>query len=291
MATRKMFCNYLYTIGLSILFLLAAGCSSPQIRIQHRLNQVPQESIRQILQTNLNAAGGLDAWAGIQELQADAVATILAEDNSRSLVRQKLFLKPTAQTIEITLTSLEPDGVWLERLDRRGRIIIAHNPGNALQAVRITEPQVLQGAALKLRLLTQAMTQTIGFLQKDYNVAYAGQERKGGRLADKIEITGPIVLLPKKIVPEVSNENQLTAWIDVEKSLITRLWMKYINPLDQQKTPIVYMAANVGQYQTLPEGITVPAYIDFTHSDSYQQFSERRILTMELKNFQVTKTK
>ncbi len=290
MADVKKICNSLCAIGLLIILAAAAGCSAPQTRIQNRLHQLPDDSLRNALQANLTASGGLDAWANIAELQADVIATILSEDNSRSLIRQKLFLKPTAQTIEISLTSLEPDGVWLERLDRKGRIMIAHNPGKAVQAVRITDPQVLQGAALKLRLLTQAMTQTLGFLQKDYVVAYAGQERKGGRLSEKIEITGPIVLLSKKQPPEMTADNRLAAWIDTEKNLISRLWLKYRNPYEQ-KEPLVYMGANVGQYQTLPEGITVPAYIDFIRSDSYQQFSERQILTMELKNFLVKKRK
>jgi hypothetical protein len=261
----------------------AGGCKSYVERMKTRMESLNDKRLHDVLDRNLTATGGMGTWSVTTRIEADAVASILDEEGGGySLVRQKITLEP-GETIRITVVSQNPDGITFEQLDGKGGVRMIQHKGT--QVITMTDPLVLRGTALKLRLLAQAMTQTAGLLETKYNVRYSGQDRMGGRLTDKLDVSGD--LLRKRQKNDTSPPDQLAIWVDAQKNLFDRMWMCYpLNESPKSET-LGYLAVNIGKYEKTMGGLVLPKYIDYVRSDKYQQFSERQMLILEIQQYRV----
>ncbi len=251
---------------------LTTGCSNPVEEMNERIFKLGDTRLKTVLQQSLSASGGVEAWGRLEQIDGHGIATVYEREGGKVLIEQQSQFKPDKKIV-VSVTSYEPEGVLTEVLDRKG------NPQIYLQGMAQEQyerdPEKLYGAAIKLRVLGQAMMGPAGLLRDNLSLRYAGQERKGGRLMHKIEVTGD--LLPAVSDDGYTSGNLLTVWIDDETHQIRRLWLRYYK---HDKT-FGYVALDIGNYEKIPSGLNLPRYIAYAHSDRYQQFSEEQIMTME----------
>ena len=200
-------------LGLAVV----TGCRSEMDRMNQRLGQISNPQLNSILRQNINAGGSISTWLRTQKIDAQALTTILDPDGGKSLLEQNHILLPT-HPLSLTLISRTPEGPWTERIDAREQVSMflgdrdtQSQPQGVFtrwlrypnlfskKSSNVADPQVLQGAGLKLRLISQALTQSFGLLREDWSLTYAGQERKGGRLSHKIIVNGMVL---KRELPE-----------------------------------------------------------------------------------------
>jgi hypothetical protein len=173
------------------------------------------------------------------------------------------------------VSSVEPEGTLLERLEE-GKVAVVMQGGEKPQYE--TNKEVLLGAAIKLRLLTQAISGAITLMpSEDLTVTYLGTERLAGRLSHKIEISGR--LFDREELLTSTALDKMVVWINAETNLIDRIWMRY--PRDGRKEDFGFLAVNLGKFIKINEGLIVPSYLEFVQSDSYQQISQRQFLVVE----------
>ena len=291
-----------------ILFGLAlwSGCRSDLERINQRLGQISDPRLSSVLRKNINAGGRVATWLQTQKIEAQALTTIHDLDGGKSLLEQRHELLP-GQPISLRLISRTPEGPWIEHIDAeeqvsmfledqqkqlslKGAILRWLKSPNIFKAKEpdIADPEVLQGAGLKLRLISQALTQSFGLLRDDWSLSYAGQERKGGRLSHKLIVNG--MMLYREVSEDLLDVgDQLVIWIDAETFLVDRMWLRYCVQPGSGRESFVYLAANMKNYQKQPNGLVLPTYIGFVHSDQHQQFSESEILRIEYLKIQAVK--
>jgi len=88
-------------------------------------------------------------------------------------------------------------------------------------------------------------------------------------------------------LPVVSDDgyasgNLLTVWIDGQTHRIRRLWLRYY----KYDKNFGYVTLDIGDYETVTGGLSLPRYIAYAHSDRHQQFSQQQIMTIELQKLQ-----
>jgi len=262
---------------LILTMVLVAGCSTPADRMQQRLALLGDARLDSLMRGSLAATGGIENWARARRIEADALATIFEPDGAQTLVQQQLTVEP-GEKLWVSLTSNEPGGVLMEQLDRKGKVQL-HVRGKK-EGAGASEAQQLRGTEIKLRLLAQALTGPAGLLREGYQLRWAGQERQGGRLTDKIEITG---LIFAQVAPDDTTGNLMTVWIDAETQLMDRLWLCF----RQEENKLGYLAVDMGDYRKVGSGLMLPGNIVIQRSDKYQQFRERRILLLENQRLEV----
>ena len=296
---------------LTLFFLLAVltGCVAESKRVNQELARVSDPQLSSILLKNIHASGGMTAWLKTQQIEAQVLATILDRDGGKTFLEQTHLLIPR-YPLSMTVTSKTPEGFWMEKLiGEKDQVKMAlqgesEPVGVLAKWLRypailgrkkvdegVVDVAVLQGAGLKLRLFSQALTGSLGLLREDWQLSYGGQERKGGRLTYKIIVNGPILARELPEEDRVETGDQLVVWIDAESFLFDRIWLRYRVDSDSHTEPFVYLAANIKGYQKQADGLMLPSYIGLVHSDRHQQFSETEILRIETLKFLVTQKK
>jgi hypothetical protein len=266
-------------IGLVLLTaaVLTTGCSNPTKQMRERIFSLSDTRLKTVLQQSLAVSGGLEAWGRLDQIDGQAITTVHEPEGNQALIEQQCRFLPDKK-IGVSVTSHEPTGTLTEMLDRKG------NPHIYLQGLADTQYETnrekLYGAAIKLRVLAQAMTGPAGLLAEDLELRYVGPERKGGRMMHKIEVTG--ALLPSPSDDEYQGGNLLVVWIDSQTHQISRLWLRYY----QRDKNFGYLALNIGIYENVPGGFLLPTYISYSHSDRHQQFSEQQMMTVEFQELQ-----
>jgi hypothetical protein len=257
--------------------VLTTGCANPVEKMRERIFALGDTRLKTALQQSLAVSGGLEAWGRLEQIDGQAIATVYEQEGGKAMIEQQCRFKPDKKVV-VSVTSHEPAGVLTEVLDRKG------NPNIYLQglakAQQESDPEKLYGAAIKLRVLAQAMMGPAGLLGEDMALRYAGQERKGGRLMHKIEVTGD--LLPAVSEDGYASGNLLAVWIDGQTHQIRRLWLRYYK---HDKT-FGYVALDIGDYEKVSGGLSLPRYIAYAHSDRHQQFSQQQIMTIEFQELQ-----
>lgn len=257
--------------------VLTTGCANPTEMMRERIFEVGDTRLQTVLQQSLAVSGGVEAWGRLKQIDGQAIATVYEKQGAKALIEQQCQFKP-AKKVVVSVTSHEPAGVLTEVLDRKG------NPNIYLQGLAKvqyeSDPEKLYGAAIKLRVLAQAMMGPAGLLQEGFNLRYAGQERKAGRWMHKIEVTGD--LLPAVSDDRYASGNLLVVWIDGQTHQIRQIWLRYYK---HDKT-FGYLALNVGDYEKVSGGLSLPQYIAYAHSDRHQQLSQQQIMTVEFQKLQ-----
>ena len=270
--------NMLYIFCLTATWTCFIGCDSRRGQVWERVEQSSENPLQQVLHANLEAIGGRTRWQEINTIEADVVATLFELDRSSTLVHMSQILKLEPHP-SLTLDYRLPAGVWTEQLDSRGVVSVDAEINNFTSGEDI---ETEYGAGLKLRLMVQALTQSVGLLNKEWSLHYRGRERKGGRLSHKIEVDGIMVRLSHK-KNAVEQMNRLVIWFDAESHLIDRIWLQYTKGPENQ---VGYLAANVGRYKEQSNGVVLPTYIGVVRSDAFQQFSEQEIIRVEYQKIQ-----
>jgi len=266
---------------LMLIGMLMTGCGgNPADRLRERLAQRGDAGLDNALRRSISATGGIDAWAHLKRIDGKVIATLAGADGSNTLVEQQHIIVP-GERVMMSISSREPDGILLEWLDQKGKVQTLFQ-GRLDQSSISPEKIDLYGAALRLRLLSQAMTGAAGLLQKDFTLRYAGQERKGGRLTHKIEVVGP--LLGRDQFDYGQTGNLLAVWIDAETYLFERLWLRY----HRDKNEFGYLAVNIAEYAQTSAGLVLPRLIEFVRSDEHQQFGDLYIMTVDYQDLQIT---
>ena len=257
-----------------------AGCAGPGKKMRERLGLLADARLDRTIHESIAAAGGVEAWAEVCRIDGEALATVFTDGAGELLLEQHHHIIPGERAV-ITLTSKEPDGVLIEQFDHDGQISIILQ--GAEEPTGRIDPMEQYGAAVKMRLLIQALTGPVGLLQEGLHLRYSGVERKGNRLAHKIEVTGE--LLDQAKPAGSGGGDLLLVWIDAETHLPERLWLRY--PLG--KGQFGYLAANVHDYRAVAGGLVLPGRVEFVRSDEYQQFSRQNIMLVEYQQFKVTR--
>ena len=257
--------------------VLTTGCSNPVEDMHERIFSLGDARLKTSLHQSLAVSGGIEAWGRLKQIDGEAIATVYERAGGKALIEQQCGFRPDKKVV-VSVTSHEPAGVLTEVLDRKG------NPNIYLQGLAKvqyeSDPAKLYGAAIKLRVLAQAMMGPAGLLGEELALRYAGQERKGGRLMHKIEVTGD--LLPAVSDAGYASGNLLVVWIDGQTHRFRRIWLRYYK---HDKT-FGYVALDIGDYEKVSGGLWLPQYIAYAHSDRHQQFSQQQIMTVEFQKLQ-----
>ncbi|MCP4710605.1 MAG: hypothetical protein GY869_18430 [Planctomycetes bacterium] len=267
---------------IGLIGLVVVGCkTNPVDYIHERLGQQGDTRMDDVLRRNIIATGGEDNWdwSNYLGIQGNAINTIVGADSEKNLIEQHHVIIP-GERIAIEVYSKEADGILKEWIDKRGKTLAVFQ-GNADQT-SIDPGKIDQyAAALRLKLISHALTGAIGLLQKDYALRYMGQERKGGRLMHKIEAVGPFVH-PDQFDNRTTG-NLMVAWIDAETYLFETLWLRY--HLDAEQ--FGYLAVNITDYEETLEGLVLPRLLEFVRSDEHQQFGHLLMMSLEYQDFEV----
>jgi len=258
--------------------VLTTGCANPVERMRERVFRLGDTRLKTVLQQSLAVSGGIEAWGRLETIDGEAIATVYEREGGKALIEQQCQFTPGKKNVAVSLLSHEPGGVLTEVLDRKGNPHI-YLQGQAKERYE-SDPEKLYGAAIKLRVLAHAMMGPAGLLAEELSLRYAGQERKGGRLMHKIEVTGE--LLPAASDDGYTSGNLLAVWIDGQTHQIRRIWLRYY----KHDTTFGYVALDIGEYEKVPGGLMLPRYIAYAHSDRHQQFSQQQIMTIEIQNLQ-----
>ncbi|MBN1763809.1 MAG: hypothetical protein JW860_01005 [Sedimentisphaerales bacterium] len=274
---------------ISICIVSGSGCSTRLERMRERLGLVDDPRLDNVIRENLEATGGLEAWIRTVSIEAQAVATVFESGGGQTFVHQYHTVEPLFPegAFALTLISNEPEGRLVERLDHEGQVTISREAGDGIYYE--SDMEELYGAALKLLLEGQSLTQTASLLREDVSVSYLQLERKGGRPNHKIALSGRLVRHvaegKKKEDRPGRVDDTLVVWINEETHLIERMWLRYQRP--NQPDKFGFLAVNVSEYQATPDGLTLPRRLEFVPSDEYQQFSRRLFLVVEFQEIGV----
>ncbi len=275
------FCKRL-SMGLVVVFVASIfGCSSRLETMRQRLGMLSDPQLDAAIRRNITAIGGTDVWSGAVRIDGKAIATIYEADGSKSMIEQQHQIV-SDETVAVSVVSDESGGKLWEQLDHDG-VVKVFRAGAEETGVEDDKVELF-GAKIKLFLQGQAMTGAASLLREGLDLHYAKLERQGGRLSHKVEITGRLLRRDDATGPVV--DDLLVMWFNGESYLLEQLWLRYQKP--HQPDEFGYMAAYVGDYETTPEGLTLPRRIDFVPSDQYQQFSQRYIITVEFQQLHAT---
>ncbi|GEM_PF-1113824 len=272
--------HWALVIGVAALVGLQWGCASTEEQMGEHLKTLGERRVFTTVQGNMEATGGMGLWARVKQLEATAISTVFEEAGAKTLIEQHFVVRPFGEST-IESRSVEPSGVLTERMDRYGKAEVlkegAMTAEEAGQEPSAAAKVTARGAALKLRLLAEGLLGATALLREDYTVRYGALEQQGGRSMHKIEVTG--ALLNSGAEGQAGRPGDLLViWVDAETMLYDRMWLRY--HLDGDA--FGYMAVLLDEYEATPEGLVLPRSVSFVRSDKYQQFSERRILLVEL---------
>ncbi len=254
--------------------LLVTGCENAAKKTANRLN-----SQNLTVQDAIAHAGGMTPWLAEKKVTGTALATIFEPDGSETLLRQK-YEVTFSPVLSATSKSHEARGILVEQWSFPSGSEIYQDQNN--DKLNEYNPRQLYAAALKLRLLTQAVVGPAGLLADDVVIEKVGPERKGGRLTHRVDAK-MVVSAGEADKKAVSNVN-MTVWLNAETLLPERYWIRYPR-LDG--TGNGYLAVNASDYRKLDNGAIVPYILELLVSDEYQQFSEKRILSVEFQELKV----
>jgi len=257
--------------------LLATGCANSVEQDHERVVTFGDTRLKTVLQQSLAVSGGIETWSRLEQINGQAIATVYEKEGCKVLIEQQCQFIPDKKIV-VSLMSYEPAGILTEVLDRKG------NPIISLQDLAITQyetdPEKLYGAAIKLRVLAQAMMGPAGLLRENLDLRYAGQERKSGRLMHKIEVMGEF--LPLVSDDKYASGNLLVVWIDDQTHQIRHIWLRY----RKRDKAFGYLALDIGDYEKVSDRLLLPQYIAYAHSDRYQQLNQQQIMTIEFQKLQ-----
>jgi len=265
-----------------LLGLVVVGCkSSPIDYIHQRLGQQGDARLDDTLRRNIIATGGVENWnwANYLSIEGNAIATIAGAEGEKNLIQQHQVIVPGERVIT-EVFSIEADGILKEWTDKRGKTLTMFQ-GNINQTSFDPGKIDQYAAALRLKLISHALTGAIGLLQKDYTLRYLGEERKDGRLMHKIEVNGPLVHPDQFDYSTIGN--LMVVWIDSETFLFERLWMRYNLGPEQ----FGYLAVNITDYAETSQGLVLPGLLEFVRSDEHQQVGHLQIMSLEFQDLQV----
>ena len=263
------------------LMCVAAGCSGKTPTMRQRLGMLPDGRLDGPVRESLEAVGGPDLWDRLVRIDADALVTLFEQDSGRTLIEQHHEVTMGDDGFSVTSVTHEPTGQLRERLQGESAVEVElQRAGSNSQQ---TDPAILMDAAVRLRIIAQAMTGSAGLLCADLDLRYVHLENKGGRLMHRIEGTGNLLGHDESRGSPFAD--LLVVWIDADSAQLNRLWLRYPDTA-QESGGFRYMAANVSDYRKLPDGIVVPGRIELIRSDEMQQFSERRVMLIEYRRIQ-----
>jgi len=260
---------------------LAGGCSSTGKSLSQRLARLGDPRLEAALRASLEAAGGVEPWSQWRQMNAEAVATVFEPDGSRTLIEQQ-YSAAWGKRLALRVASREPTGATVEDLDAQGRVrLMQQTPEGELP---ITDPQQLYAAAVKLRLLSAALTPAT-LLSQGLVLQYEGQEHQGGRVMHRIAVTGELFgradLYPRQ------QGNLLVVWIDAQTGRLLRLWLRY-HLADGQYG---YLSAQVNDYQAAAgTPCRFPRFLDLARSDAHQVPTQNRLMAVELSRVEANRT-
>jgi len=257
---------------------LVTGCSTPAKTMQNRLAGLQNPDLNEVIRRNIAATGGQSAWDQVRSISCVGLATVRQPDSGQILIDQKYRF---AWGGEIAILSSGPAGVLDEQLTRKGKVKLDLEDQKA-QSAPVT-PEQIWASAFKLRLIYQAVMQGPGLLSEDFNVFYAGLERKEGRRVYKIEVSGQ--MFQREEDQPVGQDDLLVLWFDADSLLLERLWLRYRNLSNQNE--FGYLTVSLSNYQQTPGGLKLPLHIEIGPSDQYQLFSYPYTRMVDLKDIKV----
>ncbi len=267
----------LAVMALVCMLVLFCGCADPAGRLQERISSLNSTRLKIAVKDNLAAVGGLDTWSQVESLEAQVVATIFDSDVGRLLIAQRHTLENSKEFL-FRVESFEARGTFTESLDGKGRVTVETGSDRELEQSF--------AVGVKLLLESRALTGMLYFLNEGTPLQYLELERKGGTVHHKIRASGDFLYRQTEEDPV---DDVLVIWIDEENSLIDRIWFRYQKPDDPEAYG--YMAVRVTDYRTIELGrgqsLTLPYRLEFVPGDEQQQFSRRRILQLEVRDYQV----
>jgi len=270
---------------------LIAGCGNSNETMRQRLGMLGDPRLDAAVRRNIEATGGLDAWAGIERIEGRAIATTFDTDGGRTLVEQRHTVLPgnTGKPVCLTIVSNEPTGRLTEQRDRKSLARIKRT--NNKKTIVEKDQNTLFGAQIKLFLESQALTGCTSLLREGLILRYEGLERQGGRVNHKVEVSGRLLnrnkstggLLEKAIFwknksPESILDDIAVLWINAETALIERIWLRYQKP--HRPDEFGYMAVHVLDYEQMGT-LKLPRRLEFVPTDEHQHFSKRNMMLVE----------
>ncbi len=270
---------------------LIAGCGNSNETMRQRLGMLGDPRLDAAVRRNIEATGGLDAWAGIKRIEGRAIATTFDTDGGRTLVEQRHTILPgnTDKPVCLTVVSNEPTGRLTERRDRKGLVRIKRT--NNKRTIVEKDQNTLFGAQIKMFLEGQALTGCTSLLREGLIPRYEGLERQGGRVNHKVEVSGRLLNRNKSTgglfekatfwknrSPEKTLDDIAVLWINTETSLIERIWLRYQKP--HRPKEFGYMAVNVLDYEQVGK-VKLPQRLEFVPTDEHQHFSRQNMMTVE----------
>ncbi len=270
---------------------LIAGCGNGNETMRQRLGMLGDPRLDSAVRRNIEATGGLDAWAEVERIEGRAIATTLDTDSGRTLVEQQHTILPgnNDKPVCLTVVSNEPTGRLTEQRGKNGLVKMKriYNKRTIVEKDKST----LFGAQIKLLLEGQAVTGCATLLREGLTLRYDQLERQGGRVNHRVEVSGRLLnryepadgLLGKVIFwksksPEKTLDDIAVLWINVETSLIERIWLRYQKP--HRPKEFGYMAVNVLDYEQVGK-VKLPKRLEFVPTDEHQHFSRQNMMTVE----------
>ena len=271
--------------------LLVAGCGNSNETMRQRLGMLGDPRLDAAVRRNIEATGGLGAWAEIERIEGRAIATTFDTDGGRTLVEQRHTILPgnPDKPVCLTVVSNEPTGQLTERRGRNGLVRIKRTDNK--RTIVEKDQNTLFGAQIKLFLEGQALTGCATLLREGLSLRYEGLERQGGRNNHKVEVSGRLLnrdkpavgLLEKALFwksnsPEKILDDIAVLWINTETSLIERIWLRYQKP--HQPNEFGYMAVHVLDYEQTGT-VKLPRRLEFVPTDEHQHFSKQNMMIVE----------
>lgn len=246
------------------------GCTSRSEEMRVRMGSLGDTWLHTVVRKNIAATGGLERWARLDRIEAEAIATLFDADGGQSLVVQQQVIAAQGSA-PMRIESQAPKGSWVEELQKNGDIRVFLALGG--QKMADTDLGTIRGAGLKLLLLRQSLLASVALLEHDCQLRYLGQERKAGRQMHIVEMTGHM--------PGAGDSNVvMMLWFDSETFLLDRLWLRYRNVPAGADDSFGYLAANISAYEKTSEGLILPTKIELLRSDEHQQLGEKRFIVV-----------
>lgn len=233
--------------------LLSCGCASREEIMRDRLASTTDIPLRALLQRGIQASGGIDRWARIEQIEGDSLVELMGLDDKLTIIEQAHKIRWDG-TIHVSKRSKQPNGTWLKEMQASGEMKVFIRNGDTTRAVDIHS----DGAALALRVLYHSLTGLPGLLDEGVELTYGLQERQGGHISEKIIARGKLF--------GGSDGDELVIWLDAETYLPERLWLR---------TSKGNLAVRMSNYDATESGLILPRRVELLIKDSYRIFGSK----------------
>ncbi len=203
----------------------------------------------------MEAAGGVEAWRDVEELQLDGIVSFYQPDGSYYLTEQHFNVYPWSNSIEIS--GKEPQGSFRWRLSN-GQFFVIQGDGKILNSSIAVDNQCFAEALLN------ALTTPARFLDKSVEFT---------KEIDPVKIQGewyyPIERRNEPYIQAYMKLSEAVFYQDWDSSLIDALWLT----CQSDGSSVIVRGY---EYQTIEaEGISVPSKIEIYLSDSALRQQDR----------------